>query len=232
MKTRCVRRILPLVVLAAVALPGIARADDDEPSFEQKIIKGLLSGVGLVDDKPPIDYRERAPLVVPPTTQGLPAPRAEDAAAANPAWPKDPDVARARAAADAEAGKPIIRTDPGRALGVDEIKRGKAKQAKADEPQHTSDYFQGANERLTPGQLGFTGWNNKKDEKLVFTGEPERTRLTQPPPGLQTPSPDQPYGVVGSDKLDDNWLNRIFAPSQVATGQDSGGDRTARDSTK
>lgn len=232
MKTGLVRRILPLVVLAAVALPGIARAEDDEPSVEQKIIKGLLGGVGLIEDKPPIDYRERAPLVVPPSTQALPAPRAEDAAAANPAWPKDPDVARARAAADAEAGKPIMRTDSGRALGIDEIKRGKTKQAKSDEPQHSSDRFNGANERLSPEQLGFTGWNMKKDEKIVFTGEPERTRLTQPPPGLQTPSPDQPYGVIGDDKLDDNWINRIFSPSKVATGQDSGGSRTARDSTK
>ena len=28
-----------------------------------------------------------------------------------------------------------------------------------------------------------------------FTGEPPRTALTEPPPGYQTPSPDQPYGV-------------------------------------
>jgi hypothetical protein len=232
MKTGRMRRILPLVVLAAVALPQGARAEDDEPSFEQKIIKNVLGGVGLIDEKPPIDYRERAPLVVPPTTQALPPPQSEDAAAANPAWPKDPDVARAKAAAAAESGKPVMRVDSGRALSADEIRRGKTRQAKANEPQHSSDYFEGANERLSPDQLGFKGWGMKKDEKVVFTGEPERTRLTQPPPGLQTPSPNQPYGVVGSDKLDDNWLNRIFAPSQVATGQDSGGARTARDNTR
>ena len=28
-----------------------------------------------------------------------------------------------------------------------------------------------------------------------FTGEPPRLSLTEPPPGYQTPSPDQPYGV-------------------------------------
>jgi len=32
-----------------------------------------------------------------------------------------------------------------------------------------------------------------------FTGEPPRTDLTAPPPGYQTPSPAQPYGV-GSTK--------------------------------
>ena len=211
---------------------SVAHAEDDEPSFEQKIIKGVLSGVGLIDDKPPIDYRERAPLVVPPTTQALPPPQT-----GMPPPPTRPGRGirtwlRAKAAADAEAGKPILRSDSGRALGIDEIKRGKAKQAKDDEPQNSSDRFDGANDRLSPGQLGFTGWNMKKDEKVVFTGEPERTRLTQPPPGLQTPSPDQPYGVVGGDKLDDNWLNRIFSPSKVAAGQDSGGTRTARDNAK
>ena len=36
-----------------------------------------------------------------------------------------------------------------------------------------------------------------KDEPEAgsFTGEPPRTALTEPPPGYQTPSPDQPYGV-------------------------------------
>jgi hypothetical protein len=28
-----------------------------------------------------------------------------------------------------------------------------------------------------------------------FTGEPPRVSLTAPPPGYQTPSPEQPYGV-------------------------------------
>ena len=32
-----------------------------------------------------------------------------------------------------------------------------------------------------------------------FTGEPARASLTDPPPGYQTPSPDQPYGL-GKDK--------------------------------
>ena len=72
MKARLVRHVLPLVLLAAVALPQTVRAEDEEPSFEQKIIKEILGGVGLIEDKATIDYRERAPLVVPPTTQALP----------------------------------------------------------------------------------------------------------------------------------------------------------------
>ncbi|KAA5603108.1 hypothetical protein [Blastochloris sulfoviridis] len=233
MKARLVRHVLPLVLLAAVALPQSVRAEDEEPSFEQKIIKEILGGVGLIEDRATIDYRERAPLVVPPTAEALPPPASEDVTAANPAWPKDPDIARAKAA-EAGSNQPIVRLDAGRTLGIDEIRRGtsKTKQAKSDRPDLPSERFEGANDRLSPTQLGFTGWGSKKDEKIVFTGEPERRRLTQPPAGLQTPSPDQPYGVVGDDKLDDNWLNRIFSPSKVAEGRDTGGSRTARDSTR
>jgi hypothetical protein len=35
----------------------------------------------------------------------------------------------------------------------------------------------------------------KKEEYGTFTGEPPRASLTDPPPGYQTPSPDQLYGI-------------------------------------
>jgi hypothetical protein len=36
----------------------------------------------------------------------------------------------------------------------------------------------------------------KKDgESATFTGEPPRSSLTEPPPGYQTPSPNQRYGI-------------------------------------
>jgi hypothetical protein len=38
---------------------------------------------------------------------------------------------------------------------------------------------------------------SKEDDTARFTGEPPRTLLTEPPPGYQTPSPDQPYGLAG-----------------------------------
>ena len=231
------RHLIPAIalgILAAASLPqGVRAQDDDEPSFEQKLIRGVLHGFGLIEDEPNIDYHERAPLVVPPGVN-LPAPQRDANAAASPNWPKDPDAERAKRSA-VKDNQPIMRTDNGNVLRIDEIRRGvvvKKPQPKSDRPDLPSERLEGANTRLTPEQLGFTGWNMKKDDKLVFTGEPERARLTQPPAGLQTPSPTQPYGVVGEDKLDDNWLNRIFSPSKVAEGQDSGGSRTARDNAK
>jgi hypothetical protein len=41
----------------------------------------------------------------------------------------------------------------------------------------------------------FSGLWAPKEEYTAFTGEPQRSTLTEPPPGYRTPSPNQPYGV-------------------------------------
>ena len=41
----------------------------------------------------------------------------------------------------------------------------------------------------------------KQEDYGTFTGEPPRVSLTDPPPGYQTPSPDQPYGIVPEKKI-------------------------------
>ncbi len=62
------------------------------------------------------------------------------------------------------------------------------------------------NPRMTPSQLGYSGglsskmFGGKDEETAQFTGEPPRTSLTEPPPGYQTPSPDQPYGMTDREK--------------------------------
>ena len=51
----------------ATSIPANAQEEEDN-GYDIQIIRRVLSAVGLRDDKPPIDYRERSPLVVPPTT--------------------------------------------------------------------------------------------------------------------------------------------------------------------
>ena len=104
-----------LLATALIAGGTAAQAQQDNgPSFEANVVGGLLSGLGLVDRaRPPIDYRERAPLVL-PRGNALPPPQ-DSAAARNPNWPNDPDVARARAAGLAER-TPIQRDEFGRTL--------------------------------------------------------------------------------------------------------------------
>src|SRR5436190_793610 len=86
---------LVLVTGAALLALGSAvqaqEADEDEDTFEQRIIKNILGGMGVDVGRPGIDYRERSPLVIPPTLD-LPPPASAGLAASNPAWPREPQL--------------------------------------------------------------------------------------------------------------------------------------------
>jgi hypothetical protein len=87
--------VVPLVIgLSASA----ARAGDDDRSFSEKIMDGFYGAIrGTNMDNRGIDYRERSPLVVPPTLD-LPPPAAASSAEAQIAnWPKDPDERQRKA---------------------------------------------------------------------------------------------------------------------------------------
>ena len=98
------------LALGAVAIltPAPARAADDDVPVDQKFLRGIMEGLGFKrDGEATINYQERAPLVLPPS-RDLPPPEKSDAITANnPAWPKDPDVARRKAEAAAERDRNV-----------------------------------------------------------------------------------------------------------------------------
>ena len=77
--------------IGLVMATGAARAqedDDDDKTFEEKIIEGIMAGVGGTNmDNRGIDYRERSPLVVPPKLD-LPPPATAAAEVKDPNWPR------------------------------------------------------------------------------------------------------------------------------------------------
>ena len=83
-------------------------ADDDENvPLDTKMLRQFLKDLGLRRDGESdvgIDYRERAPLVVPPS-RNLPKPQNEAAVTNSPAWPTDPDVKRRKEATAAEKAR-------------------------------------------------------------------------------------------------------------------------------
>jgi hypothetical protein len=177
-----------------------ARAgDDDNESPTDKFLRTLgLRDLGSTQYE--INYSERSPLVVPPT-RDLPPPVTSSVAPA-PDWPKDPDVLRQRDAKKPAEDKVVIRQgdsviEDERALRPDELNVGRAT------PTVTAP---GVGEQSSPSQLGepkrsfFSFDWLKKEEYGTFTGEPPRVSLTDPPPGYQTPSPDQPYGITPEKK--------------------------------
>jgi hypothetical protein len=216
---------LGLALVAAIAtLPGPARAEDDSVPIDTKILRGVLHSLGLKrPGEGEITYRERAPLVIPPD-KDLPPPQAPGAAVANnPAWPKDPDIARAKIGSyeDKNYGTTEQMEHEENALSPAELTPGAGRwgttrrtahagsSASSTDPEHS---------RLMPDQLGFKGtlfgtmFGAKDDPDSVrFTGEPARTSLTEPPPGYQVPSPDQPYGLgkeATASKADNSYVTR------------------------
>ncbi|HYZ43556.1 MAG TPA: hypothetical protein VE667_01750, partial [Xanthobacteraceae bacterium] len=113
MRERTAKRPRRAAAIAAVALAMAvalgaagARAEDDEDvPLDTKLLRQFMKDLGLQRDGQPIDYHERAPLVVPPS-RNLPPPRSEEEVTAKtPAWPKDPDVTQRKQAAAAEKAR-------------------------------------------------------------------------------------------------------------------------------
>jgi hypothetical protein len=192
--------------VATLAFSSHAMAGDDEEddtTFEEKLIQNLL-GV----NKPSIDYRERSPLVVPPTTATLPPPESAEKVVADPAWPKDADVQRAKAVKRKDRA-PRNREDTGRPLTPDEIAgRGPSSPGGGGvgAPSSRQNERNALGNPLSPSELGGKGnifssmfsSSDSKAEVAVYPGEPERSSLTEPPKGYLTPSPNYPYGITPS----------------------------------
>ena len=196
------------LVAAALAFPAPARAADEEVPLDTRILRGVLESLGLKkDDGPGIDYQERSPLVIPPS-RDLPPPESAGAAAKNPAWPNDPDIARARAEAARARNRNVeaeilreqnpLRPDemtPGAKYGTPVPRREAAPGTGEDSPSITGHYALSPKELGTRDLLSNMFSTKRSADVGRFTGEPARTSLTQPPPGYQVPSPDQPYGL-------------------------------------
>lgn len=187
----------------AALLFAAAPASAQEDNFTEQ----LLTSFGLVAPAPPdINYRERAPLVVPPSGDVLPPPRNGDDITSNPAWPKDEDIVRRQAAEKAAKTQDVFSDRQAtRALTPAEVARGVNPNAASPNARAAAQNNAAREDWLRPNALGFTGWGNKQEKPITFEGEPPREALFQPPAGLQTPAPGAPYGVVAERPEDKAW---------------------------
>src|SRR5712672_1874175 len=213
--------------LAAIALgiglvmaAGAARAQDDEEdekTFEEKIIEGIMAGIGGTNmENRGIDYRERSPLVVPPKID-LPPPATGSAEVKN--WPKDPDEARRKAAIAARKKENKDPREASRVLMPSELAKGKTAAAAGTNNDPIQPGNSLNNPVLSPSQLGYTGgfsglFGGNKTETAPFKGEPTRESLTQPPGGYQTPSPNFAYGTGPKESL-----NKEYNPAAGKYGE-------------
>ena len=168
-----------LLSVAGFSSPTPARAEEDTNMFNS-----VLGFVGMQFDKEQdsIDYRARAPIVVPPRTD-LPPPKE---AARGPAWPKDPDIAaERRAALDSRRPAPQLTPNSRVEMSQTELRQGRGPLPSDGPPDECQ---AGAGTALCL----YTPW---KVLKSVVTGfnsdtvqpgpEPPRKYLTEPPAGYR-----------------------------------------------
>ena len=128
------------------------------------------------------------------STPALPAPQSGSITEKTAAWPVDPDVKRAkelkaarkkpRKDIDSDESRPELPSQLGpRAASAPASQRPTGEPVK--DPTAPSSWQElGSKSFFTIG-----GLMGKKQETATFTREPQRSSLTEPPPGYRTPSP-------------------------------------------
>lgn len=184
------------------ATPALALDDGDQNIFET--VKGLLGagigssfGLGGGDERPRIDYRERAPLVLPPSTQ-LPPPAAP-VAQRNPAWPKDFDAERTRRTGS--AGPRPLSSDNDQTMGAMSARDirtvGRLQQNPPRNPNEEGCQNGDLGELCNPTQfwrvMKTTTSTPDTSRDVVAGQEPPRGRLTDPPKGFRAATKTQRY---------------------------------------
>jgi hypothetical protein len=177
-------RIVRIAVGAgALVLAGLSGASAQE---EGVAVKSLLGAIGIIPkDRPAINYRERAPLVLPPKME-LRAPVEQGAIESRVAnWPKDPDVAAARAEAiearTPETQRQAYKLNKADRLSIDEVRAGRRVGADVATIDPASRDNRSDKSRMSPDEL--RAFSNNSTAKLDPNGL-DRRYLSDPPQGL------------------------------------------------
>lgn len=189
--------------LAAIALVSGGLLAAPQAAQAQGLLDLGRIVLGLpTEQKDPIDYRERAPLVVPPNQQSLRPPQEAippDQRRAN--WPQDPDVLERRRAAE-RASKPVMvdsvtgREMPVRRMTLDEIRAGRISGAEVPQRGEVARApldFRNPAGNVIDGVQGLREMDRRDAASGANSGnlsraEPRREFLTDPPGGLRQPA--------------------------------------------
>ncbi len=187
----------------AAALCAVALLVSSPPAQAQEFIQALTNALGITsEDKPEIEYRERAPLVVPPqTTLRQPEANVADRRAN---WPQDPDVLDRKRKAE-EASQPsatilrgLSRTSadgaairPGENIQFGRRPGGEVTGPDLSLTDPNKSRYDPVNQWIPPDTLRAQRAKNE-EVKLAPGVEPPRRYLTDPPVGARLPASNTP----------------------------------------
>lgn len=194
-----------VLLAAAPAVPAQAQVSWDP-------VDEVLGTIGITaKERPHIDYRERAPLVVPPSGANLPPPQ-DRTSIRGQRWPNDPDVLARRRAAE-EARAPSTTDYEGRV-----IRDAKGRNRYAGVPNAPSGGGNGGYNparAISQDQVRLLNAEAAAEATPYRTGgEPRRATLTDPPKGYRAAQGGRPVRSTvdpmrgGSDNVQINVLQR------------------------
>lgn len=190
-------------VTALVLGGGLALGAGQAIAQEGTGMRHIMGWIGLVEpERDPIDYRARAPLVVPPQMR-LPEPK-DPASGRNANWPNDPDLA-ARAAASADARLPATQREKyilGQRplLSQDELRKGRINAPPLNAPPAKSLDDSAYDTVIKPIVIGreiAAQRAAKEDLSNLSRDEPQRRYLSDPPVGYRKPASSAAFGDTG-----------------------------------
>lgn len=194
------------------------------PAFAQEgmLFQNLVKGMGLFgSDKADIEYKQRAPLVVPPAST-LPKPQ-EPGANRSAAWPDDPDVARRRAERD-QSNLLFTNTEAYRAntkplMSQEELRRGRVTGRSSGGPEGIVEEHTNYNNQIQPIRVGreLAARQNLTDiSQQAYGSEPQRKFLHEPPTGYRRPAASAAVGPGASGPREDK---QAVGQREFLTGQ-------------
>ncbi|WP_156453007.1 hypothetical protein [Polycladidibacter stylochi] len=220
MKTKIVNSKIISAVIVALSLSACASAVDSFDDGTQSTAKGETTGalmsflVGKSGSQDKIDYKKRAPLVMPPDLSKLPEPdqRALVELATN--WPVDQRAKKLKEIQDfykTEDGKPL---SPEQAKGHPALRAMKARQQKRDRDfaaeRRQAQIADG--EQLSPSEMRALQEKYRAAKAQIAKDQgdecavdkekclPQRRYLTEPPLSYSAPEPGYPVGESEADK--------------------------------
>ena len=193
------------------------------PAFAQEgmLFKNLIEGSGLFgSSKADIEYKQRAPLVVPPSST-LPKPQ-EAGAHRSAAWPDDPDVARRKAERDSSnilfQNTESYRANTRPLLSQEELRRGRVT-GRSNGPDGIVPDHNNYNNQIQPIRVGreMAARQSQTDEaNLAYGSEPARRYLHEPPAGYRRPAATAALGPGASGPQEDK---QAVGQREYLTGQ-------------
>jgi hypothetical protein len=193
------------------------------PAFAQEgmLFQNLVKGMGLFGtDKADIEYKQRAPLVVPPSST-LPRPQ-EAGANRSAAWPDDPDVARRRAERDSSnilfSNSESYRANTRPLLSQEELRRGRVT-GRTNGPEDIVEDHNTGNNQIAPIRIGreMAARQAQTDtSNLEYGTEPSRRYLHEPPSGYRRPAGTAALGPGQSGPREDK---QAVGQREFLTGQ-------------